>query len=100
MRGDAAAAYSRQTRGQVDILWDVALDVYSNHDPPRYLGILDHYCPGTDWLGPDCRGVLFSIAQNRDAARFVKVGPRYAEMREIRACVASGDLVRILGLIR
>ncbi|WP_441268668.1 peptidoglycan-binding protein [Bradyrhizobium sp. 215_C5_N1_1] len=100
VRGDAAAAYSRQTRGQVDIPWDVALDVFSNHDLPRYLGILDHYCPGADRLGPDCRGVLFSIAQNRDAAGFVKAGARYAEMREIRACVASGDLARIPGLIR
>ncbi|MHC2652426.1 hypothetical protein ACVMHY_005005 [Bradyrhizobium barranii subsp. barranii] len=100
VRGEAARAYSRQTQGQVDIPWDVALDVFSNHDLPRYLGILDHYCPGADRLGPDCRGALFSIAQNRDAAGFVKAGARYAEMREIRACVASGDLARIPGLIR
>ncbi|MDI3559559.1 peptidoglycan-binding protein [Bradyrhizobium sp. Arg816] len=100
VRGEAARAYSRQTQGQVDIPWDVALDVFSNHDLPRYLGILDHYCPGADRLSPDCRGVLFSIAQNRDAAGFVKAGARYAEMREIRACVASGDLARIPGLIR
>jgi hypothetical protein len=99
-RGDAAAAYSRATRGQIDIPWDVALDVFANHDLPRYLGILEHYCPGATRLGPDCRGVLFSIAFNRDAAGFVKGGPRYAEMREIRACVASGDLARIPGLIR
>lgn len=100
VRGEAARAYSRQTQGQVDIPWDVALEVFSKHDLPRYLGILDHYCPGADRLGPDCRGVLFSIAQNRDAAGFVKASPRYAEMREIRACVASGDLARIPGLIR
>ena len=53
VRGEAARAYSRQTQGQVDIPWDVALDVFSNHDLPRYLGILDHYCPGADRLGPD-----------------------------------------------
>ncbi|MET3991687.1 hypothetical protein ABID65_003327 [Bradyrhizobium sp. S3.9.2] len=100
VRGEAARAYSCQTQGQVDIPWDVALDVFSNHDLPRYLGILDHYCPGADRLGPDCRGALFSIAQNRDATGFVKAGARYAEMREIRACVASGDLARIPGLIR
>ncbi|MGM4955705.1 peptidoglycan-binding protein [Bradyrhizobium barranii] len=100
VRGEAARAYSRQTQGQVDIPWDVALDVFSNHDLPRYLGILDHYCPGADRLGPDCRGALFSIAQNRDAAGFVRAGARYAEMREIRACVASRDLARIPGLIR
>jgi hypothetical protein len=99
-RGEAAAAYSRATRGQVDIPWDVALDVFANHDLPRYLGILEHYCPGATRLGADCRGVLFSIAFNRDASGFVKGGPRYAEMREIRACVASGELARVPGLIR
>jgi len=99
-RGDAAAAYSRATRGQVDIPWDLAIEVFAGHDLPRYLAILEHYCPGAEALGPDCKGVLFSIAFNRDAAGFVKPGPRYAEMREIRACVASGDLARIPGLIR
>ncbi|MHC2666590.1 peptidoglycan-binding protein [Bradyrhizobium diazoefficiens] len=99
-RGDAAASYSRATRGQIDIPWDVALDVFCNHDLPRYLAILERYCPGAGALGPDCKGVLFSIAFNRDAAGFVKGAPRYAEMREIRACVASGDLARIPGLIR
>jgi hypothetical protein len=44
--------------------------------------------------------VLFSLAYNRDAAGFTKGGERYAEMREIRACVASGELAKIPGLIR
>lgn len=44
--------------------------------------------------------MLWSIAFNRDAAGFVKPGARCAEMREIRACVAGGDLARIPGLIR
>ncbi|WP_018456792.1 peptidoglycan-binding protein [Bradyrhizobium sp. WSM4349] len=99
-RGEAAAAYSRATRGQVDIPWDVALDVFANCDLPRYLAILERYCPGAGHLAPDCKGVLWSIAFNRDAAGFAKPGARYAEMREIRACVASGALARIPGLIR
>ncbi|WLB43007.1 peptidoglycan-binding protein [Bradyrhizobium ottawaense] len=99
-RDAAADNYCRATRGQVDIPFDVALDVFANCDLPRYLAILERYCPGAGRLGPDCKGVLWSIAFNRDAAGFVKAGPRYAEMREIRACVASGDLARIPGLIR
>lgn len=102
-RGAAADAYCRATRGQIDIPWDVALDVFANHDLPRYLAILERYCPGASRLGPDCRGVLFSIAYNRDAAGFAKPGQRYAEMRAIRACVTKGgaaDLARIPGLIR
>jgi len=100
LRGEKAEAYSRKTRGLVDIPWDVALDVFCNHDLPRYLSILERYCPGASLLGPDCKGVLWSIAFNRDASGFAKAGPRYAEMREIRACVAKGELVRIPGLIR
>lgn len=99
-RGKAADAYCRATSGQVDIPFDVAIDVFANCDLPRYLAILERYCPGASRLGPDCKGVLWSIAFNRDAAGFAKPGQRYAEMREIRACVASGDLARIPGLIR
>lgn len=102
-RGAAADSYCRATRGQIDIPFDVALDVFAGHDLPRYLDVLERYCPGASRLGPDCKGVLWSIAFNRDASGFAKGGPRYAEMREIRACVASGkasDLARIPGLIR
>lgn len=99
-RGAAAAAYCRSSLGEIDIPFDVALDVFANHDLPRYLAVLERYCPGASRLGPDCKGVLWSIAFNRDASGFAKGGPRYAEMREIRACVASGDLARIPGLIR
>ncbi|MGL3107108.1 hypothetical protein [Bradyrhizobium sp. BR 1432] len=38
--------------------WDVALDVFCNHDLPRYLAILERYCPGAGALSPDCKGVL------------------------------------------
>ncbi|WP_210419206.1 hypothetical protein [Bradyrhizobium sp. NAS80.1] len=100
VRGDKAAAYVRRYGHAVDISFATAIDVFAGRDLPRYLAILERYCPGAGSLGPDCKGVLFSIALNRDAAGFVKGGPRYAEMREIRACVASGDLARIPGLIR
>lgn len=66
-RGDKAAVYSRATRGSVDIPWDVALDVFANPDLPCYLAILKRYCPGAGALGPNCKGVLWSIAFNRDA---------------------------------
>lgn len=100
VRGDKAAAYVRRYGHAVDISWDLALEVFCDRDLPRYLAVLERYCPGAGALGPDCKGVLFSLAYNRDAAGFVKAGPRYAEMREIRASVAKGDLARIPGLLR
>ncbi|MBW7967592.1 peptidoglycan-binding protein [Bradyrhizobium sp. BR 10261] len=100
VRGDRAASYVRRYGHMVDISWEVALEEFCERELPHYLEVLEHYCPGASALGPDCKGVLWSIAYNRDASGFVKGGPRYAEMREIRACVARGDLAKIPGLIR
>jgi hypothetical protein len=97
--GNRAAPLASDLRGIVDVPFDVALDVFANHDVPRYLGLLDRFCPGATELNPDCRGVLLSIVFNRGAS-FGRSGSRYAEMREIKACVGSGDLARIPGLIR
>lgn len=97
--GVAARALAQKLHSIVDIPWDVAIDVFSNHDVPRYLAMLRHGCPGVDALAPDCEGVLLSIVFNRGAS-FSNAGPRYAEMRDIRSCVKSGNLERIPGLIR
>ncbi|MBR0755628.1 peptidoglycan-binding protein [Bradyrhizobium jicamae] len=100
VRGAKAAAFVRKYGHQIDLPWEVALEVLADQDLPRYLAILERYCPGAGALGPHCKGVLWSIAYNRDAAGFVKPGPRYAEMREIRGCVGRGELEKIPGLIR
>lgn len=97
--GPAAAPLARALRDVVDIPWDVALDVFLEHDVPRYLGYLHVGCPGSEDLGPDCEGVLLSIVFNRGAS-FNRKGERFAEMRAIRDCVKSGDLAKIPGHIR
>ncbi|UGY14220.1 peptidoglycan-binding protein [Bradyrhizobium septentrionale] len=98
--GQAAAALARQLRGVVDIPWDVALEVFGNHDIPRYLAICRRLLPGFDELSPDCKGVVLSIAFNRDAGGFNKPGTRWTEMRQIKAAIGSGELAKIPGLIR
>ncbi|WP_224741619.1 peptidoglycan-binding protein [Bradyrhizobium sp. 2S1] len=98
--GQAAAALARQLRGVVDIPWDVALEVFANHDIPRYLAICRRLLPGFDELSPDCKGVVLSIAFNRDAGGFNKPGTRWTEMRQIKAAIGSGELAKIPGLIR
>ncbi|WP_233475403.1 peptidoglycan-binding protein [Bradyrhizobium brasilense] len=100
LRGDKAAAYCRKSRGMIDVPWDVALDVFANHDVPRYLAICRRLLPGFDVLSPDCKGVILSIGYNRDASGFNKPGTRWTEMRQIKACIASGELAKIPGLIR
>ncbi|MBR0695938.1 peptidoglycan-binding protein [Bradyrhizobium lablabi] len=98
--GAAAAPLARGLRDVVDVPWDAALDVFANHDVPRYLGMLFRACPGARELAPDCVGVLLSIVFNRGAGGFNSSAPRYAEMRQIKAAVAAGELARIPGLIR
>ncbi|MBR0871212.1 peptidoglycan-binding protein [Bradyrhizobium tropiciagri] len=100
IKGAAAADFCKRTRGMIDIPWDVALDVFSNRDVPRYLAICRRLLPGFDELSPDCAGVILSVAFNRDAGGFNKPGPRWSEMRQIKACIGSGDLARIPGLLR
>jgi hypothetical protein len=97
--GIAAKRLAANLRTVVDIPWETALDVFSNHDVPRYLAMLRRALPGVELLSPHCQGVLLSITFNRGAS-YGLPGPRYAEMRDIKACVKSGNLARIPALIR
>lgn len=97
--GEKAKPLALSLREQVDIPWPVALDVFSNHDVPRFAAIMRAALPGVDLLGADCQGVLLSITFNRGAS-YAKAGPRYAEMREIKAAIKSGELAQIPALIR
>jgi hypothetical protein len=97
--GPAARALTLKLHDVVDIPWDVALDVFSNHDLPRYTAMCRAHIPGYDALSPHCKGVLFSLAQNRGPS-FDAKGTRYAEMRDIKAAIVKGDLARVPALIR
>jgi hypothetical protein len=97
--GTAARELTFKLREVVDIDWETALDVFSNHDLPRYTAMCRAYIEGYDDLSPHCKGVLFSLAQNRGAS-FDLPGPRYAEMRDIKAAIRKGDLARVPALIR
>jgi hypothetical protein len=97
--GVAARPLALKLRDVVDIPWDVALDVFSNHDVPRYLAMCRAHLPGFDELSPQCKGAILSIVFNRGPS-FDTKGPRYAEMRDIKAAIKADDLARVPGLIR
>lgn len=87
LKGAAAQNRLACVRGKVDVPWGAALDVFSNVSIPKYLRschALEHF----DELPPDCKGVLLSLVYNRGAS-FSQPGPRYAEMRAIRADMAA-----------
>ena len=99
--GAAAQAVTAKLRQmpRVVVPWDAAIDVFSNHDIPRYMAMCRAALPGFDDLPPDCKGVILSICFNRGPS-FRKAGPRYNEMRAIRACMVSGNLAGIPAQIR
>ena len=84
LKGQAAQNHLSRVRPLIDVPWDVALDVFSHVSIPKYLmstkAALSHF----DELPPSCKGVLLSLVYNRGAS-FSAIGPRYQEMRNIKA---------------
>lgn len=87
LKGQAAQRRLASVRNKVDVPWGAALDVFSNVSVPKYLRSC-HALPNFDELSPDCKGVLLSLVYNRGAS-FAQGGPRYLEMRNIKALMAA-----------
>jgi len=94
IHGDAARPLAAQLRDQIDIPWDMAIDVFANHDVPKFAGLVRGKLPNTDQLSPDCFGALVSLAFNRGPS-FDNPGDRYTEMRAIKAHMIARDFASI-----
>lgn len=93
LKGDAAQRQLARVRPLVDVPWGAALDVFSNVSIPKYLrptSALPHF----EELPPSCKGVLLSLVYNRGAS-FSSAGPRYLEMRNIKALMEARRFDRI-----
>jgi hypothetical protein len=88
LKGQAAQNQLPRVRPLIDVPWDVALDVFSNVSIPKYLTSTRKALPHFDELPPSCKGVLLSLVYNRGAS-FSTQGPRYMEMRNIEALMAT-----------
>ncbi len=88
LTGQAAQNQLPRVRLLVDVPWDAALDVFSNVSIPKYLILTRASLPNFDDLPPSCKGVLLSLVYNRGAS-FSTPGPRYLEMRNIKALMAD-----------
>lgn len=97
--GAPARALVARLHDVVDIPFDLALEVYADHDLPRYTALCRAHLPGYDGLSAHCKGALFSLVLNRGPS-FDKPGPRYAEMRDIKAAIKSGQLAKVPVLFR
>lgn len=97
--GASARSLAESLGSVVDVPWQAALEVYSETDVPKWEAIVARALPNTDRLHPDCLGALVSLAFNRGAS-FKTDGPRYEEMRNIRAHILAGRLDKIPAEIR
>ena len=93
LKGQVAQSRLASVRGKVDVPWGAALDVFSHVSIPKYLRAC-HVLPNFDELPPDCKGVLLSLVYNRGAS-FSQEGPRYREMRSIKALMAARQFAAI-----
>ncbi|HEY0236562.1 MAG TPA: pesticin C-terminus-like muramidase [Afipia sp.] len=98
LKGQAAQNRLASVRGKIDVPWGAALDVFSNVSIPKYLRSC-HALPHFDELSPDCKGVLLSLVYNRGAS-FSQAGPRYLEMRNIKALMAARKFAAIPSELR
>jgi hypothetical protein len=68
-------------------------------DVPRWYARCNEALPNFEALSPRCKGALVSLAYNRGRS-FSTKGPRYKEMREIRALMAKKDFDKIPAELR
>ncbi|QPF81688.1 hypothetical protein IC762_17855 [Bradyrhizobium genosp. L] len=96
LTGEAAHQWVRAHGGSVTITWNQAIAQFRAHELLKWEHIVSQHLPGSDKLNGDCFGAITSIAYNRGPS-FDAPGPRYAEMRSIKAHVASGNLAAVPG---
>jgi hypothetical protein len=99
LKGDAAQRQLARVRPLVDVPWGAALDVFSNVSIPKYLRMTIGALPNFDELPPSCKGVLLSLVYNRGAS-FSQPGPRYQEMRNIKALMTAEKFAGIPNELR
>jgi hypothetical protein len=100
VNGGSAASLLGSVKSSIIIPWDVAIKVFSERDVPQWVAQVKRACPGADKLNSTCLGVIVSLAYNRGAGGFNSGGDRNLEMREIKDCIASGDIAQIPSLFR
>ena len=79
IHGSPAHALAHELRSKVTVPWQTALDVFRNHDVPKWESIVDKALDNTSLLSPNSFGALVSLSFNRGAS-FSLSGDRYLEM--------------------
>jgi hypothetical protein len=96
LKGDAANAFVRAHGRSVTITWDQAIAEFRGREVPKWISRVEAALPNTEKLSPDSFGAIVSLSYNRGCS-FDLPGPRYAEMRAIKANMTAGNFSKIPG---
>jgi GH24 family phage-related lysozyme (muramidase) len=88
LKGEAAQHFVVLHGASVTITWDQALAEFRQREMPKWEAHVRAALPNTDKLNGNQFGVLVSVSYNRGAS-YDLPGPRYAEMRAIKAHMAA-----------
>lgn len=94
IRGGDAQGFVRAHGASVTIPWNLALREFREREVPKWVARVVAHLPNTDKLSQDSLGALVSLAYNRGPS-FDAPGPRYGEMRAIKAHMATLNFAKI-----
>lgn len=84
LKGAAAHAFVAAHGASVTIAWDQAIAEFRGRELPKWIAHVSADLPNCATLSPDSFGALVSLSYNRGCS-YDLPGPRYAEMRAIKA---------------
>lgn len=94
LKGGAAAVFVRAHGQSVTIGWSEAIAEFCDREMPKWISRVQAALPNTDKLAPDSLGAIVSLSYNRGCS-YDLPGPRYAEMRSIKAHMAALSFAEI-----
>ena len=95
IKGPAAQAFVHAHGSSVTIPWNPAITEFRNRELPKWIARVQTVLPNTDKLSPDSLGALVSLSYNRGTGGYDDPGPRYTEMRAIKAHMAAQQFSQI-----
>lgn len=99
IKGSPASSAAHALHGTVRVPFEAAMAVFTQHDMPKWEGIVSRALPNIDLLSSDSFGALVSLAYNRGAS-FDLEGTRYTEMRSIHTHMSNKNFSAIPNDIR
>jgi GH24 family phage-related lysozyme (muramidase) len=95
LKGQDARRFVERYGKSVTITWDQALAQFMGRQLPKWESRIIKALPNALMLAGDCFGALTSIGFNRGTGGFCDPGPRWSEMRHIKAHMIAREFDKI-----